>query len=194
MSTSFPVRRLVAVLVAACLLTAAGCSTLEGTGDKGYITGDGLISQLPPADRGDPVEMEGPGLDGEEVSLADHRGTPVVVVVWGSWCAPCRAEAPELAELDSELGDEVQFVGINIRDASEANGLSFMRTFGITYPSVFSPTGAALLSFRGTLSPNSIPSTVVLDRQGRIASSIIGPLPSKGTLAGLVDDVVAERG
>src|SRR5690606_17040677 len=111
-----------------------------------------------PADRDQPRELVGTGLDGESISLADLRGQPVVVVVWGSWCPPCRAEAPDLAALHEEYADRVHFLGINIRDASEERALAFNRTFGITYPSVFSPTGSALLAFRGTLTPNTIPS------------------------------------
>lgn len=192
----FPVRRppsLRVLLVAAFLVLLAGCSDTEGTGDKGYITGDGQIQQLAPAERGDPIELTGPGLDGEEIDLADRRGEPVAVVVWGSWCAPCRAEAPELAELSAER-DDASFLGINIRDSSEANAKSFNRTFGIEYPSFYSPTGEALLAFDGTLTPNTIPSTVVLDDRGRVAASIIGPLPSKQTLAELIDEVVTEDG
>ncbi|WP_203337202.1 TlpA family protein disulfide reductase [Nocardioides limicola] len=183
----------IAALLTVALLALTGCGGGQGTGDKGYITGDGTVRELPVADRGTPVRLDGVDLAGEPLSVADLRGTPVVVIVWGSWCPPCRAEAPELAEL-AHARDDVAFVGINIRDPSEANGLSFNRRFGIDYPSFFSPTGEALLAFRGTLTPNSIPSTVVLDASGRVAASIIGPLPSIGTLNALIDTVVDEVG
>jgi thiol-disulfide isomerase/thioredoxin len=139
------------------------------------------------------VTLDGTDLDGEDLSLEEYRGRPVVVVVWGSWCAPCRAEAPDVVAAAEEAGDDAQFVGINIRDAATDQAKSFVRTFGVPYPSFFSPDGRAMLAFSGTLTPNSIPSFVVLDRRGRVAASIIGELPSRTTLVDVVEDVVAER-
>jgi thiol-disulfide isomerase/thioredoxin len=143
-------------------------------------------------DRGDPVTLEGKNLDGEDLSVADLRGKPVVVVVWGSWCAPCRAEAPDVVAASEELDGKAQFVGINIRDSSADQAKGFVRTFEVPYPSFFSPDGKAMLAFSGTLTPNSIPSFVVLDRDGRVAASIIGELPSRTTLVEITEDVAAE--
>jgi thiol-disulfide isomerase/thioredoxin len=98
----------------------------------------------------------------------------VVYNVWGSWCPPCRAEAPTLRRIATETEpDGVQFVGINIRD-NEASAEAFERRYEISYPSLFSPDGQLLLPFRGTLPPSAIPSTVVVDRQGRVAARIVG--------------------
>jgi len=169
-----------------------GCSDVSGTGDKGYVTGDGRINEVAAADRGKPVELEGTDLDEEPVDLTDLRGKPVVVNVWGSWCAPCRAEQPDLNEAAAELGDDVAFLGINIRDASPANAAAYVRRFEVPYPSVYSPDSGALLAFRGTLGPNTIPATVVLDREGRVAASVIGSLPSRQTLVDLVEAVSDE--
>ncbi len=157
------------------------------------MTGSGAVRQLPPEERGEAVALTGDDLDGDNLSLEELRGSPVVVVVWGSWCTPCRAEAPEVVAAAEELGDDARFVGINIRDASADQARSFVRTFEVPYPSFFSPDGQAMLAFTGTLTPNSIPSFVVLDRQGRVAASIIGELPSRTTLVQVVEDVVAER-
>lgn len=185
--------RLVTPLVTlACLLALAACSGVSGTGDKGYITGDGRVVEVPPADRGQAIELEGEDLDGDQVALADLRGQPVVVNVWGAWCNPCRAEQPDLTEAANELGEDVAFLGINIRDASPENAQGFVRTFDVPYPSVYSPDSRALLAFEGTLGPRSIPATVVLDREGRVAASIIGSLPSKQTLLDVVERVVDE--
>lgn len=156
------------------------------------MTGDGRVTQLAVADRDEPVTLSGDDLDGKTLDLEQFRGTPVVMVVWGSWCAPCRAEAPAVVAAAEELEGEAQFVGINIRDASPEQAKSFVRTFDVPYPSYFSPDGKAMLALSGTLTPNSIPSFVVLDREGRVAASIIGELPSTTTLVEVTRDVVAE--
>ena len=175
-----------------CLLLLTGCSSLQGTGDKGFYTGDGGVNVVKAVDRGDPVELTGTDLDGNPIDLADYRGKPVVITVWGSWCGPCRAEAPDVVATANELGDRAQFVGINLRDPSTTSSKAFVRNFDVPYPSVFSPDGKAMLQFQGTLGPNSIPSFVVLDAEGRVAASILGTLPSQQTLVDLVSDVAAE--
>jgi thiol-disulfide isomerase/thioredoxin len=164
---------------------------LAGTGDTGFVTGDGSVTEVPAADRGDAVLLTGPAVEGADLDLADYRGKPVVVVVWGSWCTPCRAEAPDVVAAAQELGGRAQFVGINIRDPSTDQASSFVRRFEVPYPSYYSPDGRALLAFQGTLTPNSIPSFVVLDGEGRVAASIIGRLPSTTTLVEVVEDVAA---
>jgi thiol-disulfide isomerase/thioredoxin len=151
------------------------------------------VVQVEPGQREDPVSLTGRDLEGERLSTTEFRGKPVVAVVWGSWCAPCRAEAPDVVAAARELGDRAQFVGINIRDSSTEQARSFVRTFEVPYPSYFSPDGEAMLAFAGTLTPNSIPSFVVLDAEGRVAASIVGELPSRTTLVEVVEDVVAEQ-
>ncbi|WP_307861910.1 TlpA disulfide reductase family protein [Nocardioides sp. SYSU D00065] len=170
----------------------AGCSSLSGTGDKGYITGTGVPVEVSAKDRGAPLELTGTDLEGKPVDLADTRGKPVVVNVWWSQCDPCRVEQPDLNEAAAELGDDVTFLGLNIRDASADQGLAYVRNFDVPYPSVYSPDGSALLSFAGTLNPRSIPSTVVLDKKGRVAASVQGRIPTTQTLLSLVDVVLDE--
>ena len=181
-----------AVVVLACLLALVGCSSLSGTGDKGYITGEGVPTEVSPSAREAPVELTGTDLDGNDVDLADLRGTPVVVNVWWSQCPPCRVEQPELNDAADELGDQVVFLGINIRDSSADNALSYVRNYDVPYGSVYSPDGKALLSFAGTLNPRSIPSTVVLDADGRVAASVQGRIPTTQTLVSLVEKVLDE--
>lgn len=164
---------------------------MPGTGDKGFVTGDGTVTELDAADRGDPVSLTGKDLDGKVLDLESLRGKPVVVVVWGSWCTPCRAEAPDVVAAANQLDGRAGFVGIDIRDPSVDQAKGFVRGFDVPYPSFYSPDGQALLAFSGTLTPNSIPSFVVLDDQGRVAASIIGSLPSTQTLVDLVGDVSA---
>ncbi|MBA2955620.1 redoxin family protein [Nocardioides sp. MAH-18] len=184
-------RHLGALACAALLLSGplSGCSSLEGTGDKGFVSGDGTVRTVKAADRGEPVALAGEDLDGEPLDLADFRGKPTVVAVWGAWCGPCRAEAPEVVAAAEELDGRASFVGLNTRDPSTAKPLAFQRRFEVPYPSFFSPGGEEMLAFRGTIGPRSIPSFVVLDGEGRIAGSILGPLPSKQTLVDLVEDV-----
>jgi thiol-disulfide isomerase/thioredoxin len=170
-----------------------GCSSLQGTGDKGYVSGAGDVVEVAPEEREAPITLSGRDLEGDRLSTVKFRGRPVVAVVWGSWCAPCRAEAPDVVAVAREMGDRAQFVGINIRDASTEQARSFVRTFDVPYPSYFSPDGEAMLAFSGTLTPNSIPSFVVLDAEGRVAASIIGQLPSRTTLVEVVEDVAAEK-
>lgn len=188
-----PVRagRRLAALAAALLVTlvVSGCSTLEGTGDAGYVTANGQVRTIEADDRGEPVELSGEGLDGEQLDLADHRGKVVVVNVWGAWCAQCRTEMPDLVGAAAKTSEIADFVGINIRDSSTAQAKSFMRTFGVEYPSFYSPDGKALLAFSQTVPPNAIPSTVVLDAEGRVAGSVIGVLPSETTLVTLIEEV-----
>lgn len=165
----------------------AGCA--EGTGDKGYVDGNGVITQLPAKDRHAVGQVSGTTLDGAHFDLADQRGKVVVVNVWGSWCAPCRAEAKTLAAAAADLTPQgVVFVGINTRDTSKDSARAFDRTYGITYPSIYDPFGKTLVAFRGTITPTAIPSTIVIDPQGRIAASVLGELTSKTTLVDLVQD------
>ena len=186
--------RHVVAVAATLLLAATGCSSLEGTGDKGFVTGDGAIRTVAADRRGDPVELAGTDLDGKPIDLADLRGKPVVVVVWGSWCAPCRAEAPDVVGASKDLRGQARFVGINLRNASTTDAQAFVRRFHIDYPSVYSPDGRAMLAFNGTLGPRTIPAFVVLDAEGRIAASIIGKLPSRRTLVDLVGEVTGSDG
>lgn len=125
--------------------------------------------------------------------MADLRGQVAVVNVWWSACPPCRTEMPHLVGAAEETEGSASFVGINIRDGSVDQARGFVRTFDVPYPSFFDPSGKALLPFAGTLSPRSIPSTVVLDRQGRVAAAVIGALPSQQTLVDLVEEVGAQR-
>lgn len=182
--------RRVAALVLALLVTAGCSGNLGGTDGQGYVAGTGGVTELKVADRHRPGEVSGETLEGKKVSLADYRGKTVVINVWGSWCPPCRSEAANLVKAANALGAEnVVFLGINTRDISRDNGLAFQADHGVPYSSIFDPGGRTLLAFRGTLSPASIPSTVVIDAQGRVAASILGEVTSAQTLIDVVKDV-----
>lgn len=193
------VRRRAAAAILTALLASAGlaaCSNdqVGSSGDAGFVAGKGVITRLALDKRKEPGEVSGETLDGKPISLDDYRGKTVVVNVWGSWCAPCRSEAPDLVAASKELArDGVAFVGIDSRDLDRAAAQAFVRRFEVPYPSIYDQQGKTLLAFRGTLSPNAIPSTVVIDSQGRVAASIIGET-TKATLVGLVHDVMTEEG
>jgi thiol-disulfide isomerase/thioredoxin len=172
-------RGIAGVAVGALVLTA--CSG-DQTGDSGngtnFVTGTGQITVVAAGDRDQAPDLSGETLEGEPVSLSDYRGQIVVLNVWGSWCAPCRAEAPHLVTVAEEMAPEgVQFLGINTRDASKETALAFERTFEVEYPSLWDPDGRLLLEFPdGTLNPQLIPSTLVIDREGRIAARALTDL------------------
>lgn len=180
----------------ACALLLAGCSeATAGTPvdqpDQNYVSGDGVVTEVAPADRGGPIELAGDTLAGARLDLADLRGAVVVVNVWGSWCPPCRKEAPSLKQASERLRDKgVQFVGIDTRD-SNASAKAFLENVGIEYPNVADPDGELLLAFKGTLNPNAIPSTLVLDKQGRVAARVVGEV-SESTIRGLVEPLLHE--
>ncbi|MBM6399918.1 TlpA family protein disulfide reductase [Phycicoccus sp. MQZ13P-5] len=192
-------RRAAVVLAATGAVALAGCSedpnsvaAQAKSGDqKGFVSGDGSVETIAAADRAEPVTMTGELLDGSAWDIASTRGQVLVLNVWGSWCAPCVAEAPDLQkawEGQQAKKAPVQFLGIDFREEAE-RGAAFVRKAGVTYPSLSDEAGVTLLRLQGK-APTT-PSTLVLDRQGRIAARVNGPV-STTTLTGLVDDVVAE--
>jgi thiol-disulfide isomerase/thioredoxin len=126
------------------------------------------------------------------ISTEDFRGKVVVVNVWGSWCPPCRKEAPDLQAASAETKNVAQFVGITSKDYDPAPAEAFVRSFKITYPSIYDPTGKVLLAFAGELPPSAIPSTMIIDRQGRLAVRVLSGV-SKITLVDMINDVANGR-
>lgn len=182
-------------MAAALLAAVAGCSTATG-GDSGFVSGDGSITQLEPGDREPAPTLEGDDLSGERVSSKDYRGQTLVVNVWGSWCAPCRAEAPELVEAAKDLrDDDVQFLGLTTKsqtgEGAPAQDVEFARDAGMRYPSIQDYDGEQQLGFTETLPANAIPTTWIIDDEGRVAARILGETTAS-TLTGLVEDVKAE--
>ena len=158
-----------------------------GENDPGFVGGKSL-TQIEPAKRQPAPVAEGAALSGRgSVSTGDYPGKVVVINVWGSWCGPCRLEAKDLAEASKETAGMAAFVGINVRDSFPAPARAFVRAFEVPYPHIYDPTGAQLLKFAGTLPPNGIPTTLIIDKQGRIAARIVG-IVSKTTLVTLIRD------
>lgn len=131
-----------------------------------------------------------PVVDGEgEASLADLSGKVVVLNFWASWCGPCRREQPDLNDAHQQLaGEDVAFLGVDVQD-TPANGSAHVREFGIPYPSLFDPDSSYAAMFEG-ISPQAIPSTFLIDRQGRVAARLFGTTTAEELAA--VVPVVAE--
>ncbi|MFJ8112953.1 TlpA family protein disulfide reductase [Streptomyces sp. NPDC096132] len=186
----------VAVAAAATLLLSACTSggTSGGGGDTNFVMGKDGISTVEKGKRTAAPDLSGKTIDGEQLDVAGYRGKVVVLNVWGSWCAPCRAEAPNFQKVYDDLkADGVQFVGINTRDTSSKNAVAFDKQYGITYPSLYDPTGKLMLRFeKGTLNPQAIPSTLVIDREGRIAARSLAAL-SEDKLRKMISPVLAEK-
>lgn len=185
------------VSLTTCLLGAVlvlgGCTAMEDSGGKGYVSADGQVAEVAPSGRGDPVELSGETVDGGEASLADLRGQPVAVPVWGPWCAPCVEEAPVLAEIARDYEGRAAFLGIAIKnDGRRADSVAFEREHDLPYPSIASADGSELLAFDGGPQPRAVPSLVLLDAEGRVAAVILGDLPSKTTVTTLLDDLVEQ--
>jgi thiol-disulfide isomerase/thioredoxin len=190
-----------AVVVAVALLTGCTASggSIEDAGElvggvegQGFVSGDGTATFFPVDDRVAAPELAGTTLEGEPLAVSDFDGDVVVLNLWASWCVPCRAEAPVLQEVASETeNDGVQFIGLNT-DENQAAALAFESAAGITYPSLVDADGEFQLAFYDTVPAQSIPWTVIIDREGDIAARVIGET-DYDQLSDLVDRVASER-
>jgi thiol-disulfide isomerase/thioredoxin len=177
--------RLVLLGISASLLLSA-CGGGSSTGaSQSYVAGNGSITFKSVDARKSAPALSGKTLDGGNFALVSGRVT--VVNVWASWCAPCRAEAPALASL-SQSNPKVSFVGILTRD-NESTARAFVRRFSLPYPTLVDDS--VLLGFRGSLSANAIPTTVVIDKKGRVAARISGEI-TVASLTDLIDRLSAE--
>jgi thiol-disulfide isomerase/thioredoxin len=177
-------RRLILIALSALLLTSCGNGGAS-TAQENYISGNGAVTFISAADRTMAPKLSGDTLYGTKFNFAGKK--IAVVNVWASWCSPCRAEMPALTAL-SEKNLDVQFMGILTRD-NLANAEVFARQLAVPYPNFIDDS--LLLGFRNTLPANAIPTTVVLDKQGRVAARISGPV-TVGGLSDLIERLRAE--
>lgn len=180
------------------MLLLAGCSATDqlaidygSGGNKNYVAGDGSILEIPPENRKDPIVFTGVTDAGADVSSNDYLGKALVVNFWAGYCAPCRAEAPELEKLSVKWADRgAAFLGVNTYDEA-AGAQAFARKYGVTYPSVIDVhSGTVQLAFAGTVAPSALPTTIVLDSSGRVAARILGQVESASILDAIIKRVV----
>lgn len=181
--------KLAAMVAAAGFL--AGCSSSDGVagqvGEAGYVSGDGFVTEIAVSDRGEPMVFGGETVDGSEWTTDDNPGV-TLVNFWYAACPPCRIEAPVLVELHEQYGDEVNFIGINVRDGA-AQARSFDETFGIEYPSILDAQGADVQRiFSGQVPPNAVPTTIILDAEGRVAARISGAVQDTSIVSTLLNE------
>lgn len=179
-----------ALLVSAC--SSGGVS--GGGGDTNFIMGKNGISTVEKDKRHPAPDLSGKTIDDKQLAVSSFKGKVVVLNVWGSWCAPCRAEAPNFEKVHNDLKAQgVQFVGLNVADPQVNNARAFEEEFGVTYPSLYDPSSKLMLRFgKGTLNPQAIPSTLVLDRDGKIAARSLAAL-SEEKLRAMITPVLAEK-
>jgi len=183
---------------AALVLSAAACSagataqdTAVGNGSS-FVPGSYGTTVFQPGARPQAPQVSGTTLSGGAFRLSADRGSVVVMNFWGSWCTPCREEAPVLGSLARRFApDRVRFLGVDIRD-DPASAEAFMRTYRISYPSLNDPNDQIALDFRSTAPPAGIPTTLVIDGSGQITARVIGPVSFDG-LKALIMQASAER-
>ena len=187
----------VAAVAAALLL--AGCSTghdavdVNNGGEFRFVAGTPAGDVIPAAERRSAPRFSGTLLDGKAFSSRELGGQVAVLNFWGSWCAPCRVETPEFQQVYTEVRDRgVAFLGIDVKETDEQFPLAFVRRFGIQFPSLYDPSGETALAFRD-YPANAIPSTIVLDREGRVAAVYTGPV-AQGDLRTVLGRLIGEGG
>jgi peroxiredoxin len=186
------------LVLAGALALVAGCSTGSGAvdvnngGEFRFVAGTPAGEVIPPDERAAAPEFAGTLLDGAEFSSGELDGSVAVLNFWGSWCAPCRVETPEFQEVYADVKDDgVQFLGLNVKEPSEQFAQAFVDRFGIEFPSLYDPRGEVALAFRG-YPANAIPSTIVLDAEGRVAAVYTGTV-SKADLHSVIDEILGEE-
>lgn len=193
-------RWLAVLLASAGILALAGCSTGDDAVAQGgtfeFVAPGGKtdIFYDPPADRGKPGPLSGPDLldPAKTLSLDGFAGKVVVINVWGQWCGPCRTEITELQEVyDATRADGVAFLGIDVRDNNRDAAVDFIRDRGITFPSIYDPPMRTMIAFGGRYPTTVIPSTVVLDREHRVAAVFLRELLAED-LQPVVERLAAE--
>ena len=193
-------RKLLAALaISALVLTTSACANdsladqFRSGDNKNYIAGDGTVTEFALGSRPKAASWSEVTESGEAISSTQLEGVITVMNFWYAGCAPCRIEMPELIDLQTEfLPEGVQFIGVNVRDSAETS-LAFARRIDMNFPSVMdAKTGSVVLGFTGVVTPQAVPTTLVIDAQGNVSARVLGRI-DKGILTTLVKTVIEER-
>lgn len=180
------------ILLAGCTNDPLADQYADGSG-QGYISSDGAYTEIPADQRDAPIEFEGVDEEGNAISSDDYAGKVYVINLWYASCPPCRSEASDLKALSEQYTD-VPFLGVNISDTADV-AIAFNKEFEIGYPSIIDANTASVqLALAGKVAPNAVPTTLVLDTEGRVAARISGLLRDQSILSSMIDTVVAESG
>jgi len=185
-----------ALMVIAFALVACGSDSDDlaqraSNDGTNYVSGDGSVEELAPQSRGEPVEFESELFDGTQITPETFQGEVSVINFWYAACAPCRVEAPDLQDTYEEFQPQgVQFFGVNTRDTEET-AAAFERNFGITYPSMEDRSGQVVMAMTDYVHPSAVPTTLVLDQQGRVAAHVVG-IVEPSTLSALITATLEE--
>lgn len=190
-----------AAVSAVAVLALIGCASNDDLAaqyqdgvDTGFVSGDGSVVSIAPADRGEVVQFSGMATDGEAREWGEYLGDVVVINFWYAGCPPCRAEAPDLVEVANAYANQgVRFLGVNTRD-DLAQALMFEEEFSIPFPSILDKQNDAAVqrAFAGAVPLNAVPTTLVLDREGRVAHRVLGQIASASMLETMVKETLAE--
>lgn len=183
-------RKLLALFVSALLLSSCGQGAVQGD-QTGFVSADGSAVLRDPGQRGEPLTLHAQLLDGTKWRLEDLRGQVVLINAWGPWCAPCRVELPVLQKLSDDYSARgLAVVGFATR-TNAASVTAFTQSSGITYPQVADYDSAVMARIGGVPSA-TIPSTLLIDRTGRVAGWVLGEF-DKALMRSLVDQVLEEK-
>lgn len=187
---TFVKRGVVALAVAALAGCTTGTTPHSAGADAGFVTASG-VTEIAVDKRVNPIALVGADSGGNPVGPHLDNATITVVNVWYASCGPCRKEAPGLVELANEFESSgVRFVGVNVRDEAET-AAGFERNFNVPYPSIIDTDAKAITVLAGMASPNAVPTTLVLDRDRRVAARVLGQA-DESVLRTLIKTVLAE--
>ncbi|KQU45811.1 TlpA disulfide reductase family protein [Rhodococcus sp. NPDC078407] len=186
--------------ILALVLLISGCSDGAQAAPPGgsfdFVAPGGRTDIVydPPETRGTIGELAGPDLmeEGKTTALSDYDGKVVVINLWGQWCGPCRGEADDLEEVYETTRERgVQFLGLNVRDPQKDKAQDFVVDNDVSYPSIYDPSMRTLVALGGNYPTSVIPSTLVLDRQHRVAAVFMRALLTDDLLP-VVERIAAE--
>ena len=191
-------RKLFAALTLIAILPLSGCANdsladqYRSGGNKNYIAGDGTVTEYAKAERPVAASWSGITESGGVITSSQLAGVVTVLNFWYAGCAPCRIEMRELRDLQDEFMDQkVQFIGVNVRDSSET-ALAFARKIDLNFPSIMdSETGSVVLAFTGVVTPQAVPTTIVIGKDGKVVARVLGRI-DQGILRTLISSAVNE--